>query len=110
MFQTTPEDQARRIELSTLTQKLTRELWVMRDHAEDCAKHAHDECGPDETEPDGWLCSGGGLDREECEPRECECGLSRLREMADKIESLASLCVLADPATARAFVPTPDEK
>lgn len=66
------------------------------DHAEDCQKHAHDECGPDDTEPDGWRCDGGGLDRDECEPRECECGLSQQVELADEL--LAALGLLPTKA------------
>ena len=54
-------------------------------HSEDCQKHAHDECGPDESEPEGWYCAGGGLDRAECEPRECECGLENVQILASEI-------------------------
>lgn len=56
----TPEQMERLDFAATKAQHLSTALanWT---HAEDCSKYAHDECGPDETEPDGWSCTGGEI-------------------------------------------------
>lgn len=65
------------------------------DHAEDCPRCCHDECGPDADEEAGWDCQQYEP-REVCEPLACECGLTQQRELVD--EALAAFGLLPTEA------------
>jgi hypothetical protein len=55
-------------------------------HSEECLKDGHAECCDDPSEESGWYCEQNDA-REDCEPRECECGVEKVKTLAARLKT-----------------------